>query len=178
MTEEAAEGDRLGQADGAAKTGTFLCDDPALLEVASSPWDLMITPIAGTGFTHWKRYLVTPSIVLYREWYPSPTHFRGLSLPLRTGDHSVYSERAPAQRRSARVAAEWRRRDVRRRSGRLDPAGPARPVADHAVAAPPRTDRRRRTRPACDLLPNRGQGPRRLADRDIGTDRARSRSDE
>lgn len=98
MLNEKPSDDSLSQARAGARYGEIHSEDLVFVEATSSPWDLMITPIGNARFGHWKQYLVTPSVVLYREWYASPVRFRGLSpagmlglsLPLRLGDRSVY----------------------------------------------------------------------------------------
>lgn len=98
MLNEKPSDDSLSQARAGARHGEIHSEDLVFVEATSSPWDLMITPIGNARFGHWKQYLVTPSVVLYREWYASPVRFRGLSpagmlglsLPLRLGNRSVY----------------------------------------------------------------------------------------
>ena len=67
-------------------------------EAAAAPWDLLATPIGRGPFGHRKRYLSTPSFVLYRETFDShlrvqgvtPAGLIGLSVPVLLGWHSSY----------------------------------------------------------------------------------------
>jgi hypothetical protein len=45
-------------------------------EGASAPWDRLATPIGRGPFGHRKRYLSTPSFVLYGETFDSQSSFR------------------------------------------------------------------------------------------------------
>ena len=67
-------------------------------ENAAAPWELLVRPIRVPDFHHRKRYLSTPSFVLYREHFDSRLHVQGatpagligLSVPVRLGAHSSY----------------------------------------------------------------------------------------
>jgi AraC family ethanolamine operon transcriptional activator len=81
-----------------AATGCFEVDDPCAYECASGPWEILAEPIAPGSFLNRKAFLVTPSLILYREDFRGPTRVRGMSppgmlavgLPLRVGDRSRY----------------------------------------------------------------------------------------
>ncbi len=75
-----------------AHRGQLSLDDPGIHEVASLPLELMLS-IKDKRFRHWKSYFVTPSVVIYREFYStklsviglSPPDMLRLSIPLKLG---------------------------------------------------------------------------------------------
>lgn len=86
-----------------ALRGEYFADDPYVFEVESSPWEIIATPIDSRPFRHWKHYLITPSLVIYRESFESAVRLRGLApagmlsltLPLNLGSKSTYWDAAP-----------------------------------------------------------------------------------
>ncbi|MCG6986210.1 MAG: helix-turn-helix domain-containing protein [Thiocapsa sp.] len=94
--------DHSNQADGAtagnAAAGSFEIFDPCAYECASGPWEILAEPIAPGPFANRKDFLVTPSVILYREDFRGSMRVRGMSppgmlavgLPLRVGDKSRY----------------------------------------------------------------------------------------
>ena len=86
-----------------AAAGRFEIDDPCAYEYASAPWEILAEPIARGSFANRKDFLVTSSLVLYREDFNGPTRVRGMSppgmlavgLPLRVGGRSEYWGAAP-----------------------------------------------------------------------------------
>lgn len=79
-----------------ARRGYLTVDDPALHEATSSPWEIMTTQIDRGALGHWKDYLLTPSLIIYREGFAAAVRLRGLSpegiigfcLPLQLGGSS------------------------------------------------------------------------------------------
>ena len=73
-------------------------DDPCLWEGASLPWELLASPLGGTGFRNRKQALITPNWLLYRESFQgalcvqglSPPGMLGFTVPIRLGGHSHY----------------------------------------------------------------------------------------
>jgi AraC family ethanolamine operon transcriptional activator len=94
--------DHGNQAEGATAAdvaaGSFEIFDPCAYECASSPWEILAEPIAPGPFANRKDFLVTPSVILYRENFRGSMRVRGMSppgmlavgLPLRVGDKSRY----------------------------------------------------------------------------------------
>ena len=88
---------------GFALRGQYFADDPYVFEVESSPWEIIATPIDSRPFRHSKHYLITPSLVIYRESFESAVRLRGLApagmlsltLPLNLGSRSSYWNAAP-----------------------------------------------------------------------------------
>jgi AraC family ethanolamine operon transcriptional activator len=99
--------EQSNQAEGAtaavAATGRFEIDDPCAYECASGPWEILAEPIAPGPFANRKDFLITPSLILYREDFRGATRARGMSppgmlavgLPLRVGGRSRYWGAAP-----------------------------------------------------------------------------------
>ena len=75
-------------------------------ETAVAPWELLVRPIGRGRFGHRKRYLSTPSFVLYRESFDShlcvqgvtPAGLIALSVPVLLGAHSSYWGKALHER--------------------------------------------------------------------------------
>jgi len=92
-----------GTAAAVAAAGRFEIDDTCAYECASAPWEILVEPIAPGPFVHRKDFLVTPSLILYREDFKGPIRVRGMSppgmlavgVPLRVGDRSRYWGAAP-----------------------------------------------------------------------------------
>ena len=88
---------------GSVLRGEYVTDDPCLFEVESSPWEIIATPIDASPFQHWKHYLITPSLIIYRESFKSAVRLRGLApagmlgltLPLNLGSRSTYWNAVP-----------------------------------------------------------------------------------
>jgi len=88
----------------AAAAGRFEIDDPCAYEFASAPWEILAEPIARGSFANRKDFLVTSSLIIYREDFSGPIHVRGMSpqgmlavaLPMRVGDKSRYWGTSPA----------------------------------------------------------------------------------
>lgn len=67
-------------------------------EQAAAPWDLLVKPIGSRAFRYRKRYLATPSFVLYEEGFTAPFRVQGLtpagmiglSVPIVIGDRTSY----------------------------------------------------------------------------------------
>jgi AraC family ethanolamine operon transcriptional activator len=86
-----------------AAAGRFEIDDPCAYECASAPWEILVEPIAPGPFVHRKDFLVTSSLILYREDFKGPIRVRGMSppdmlavgVPLRVGGRSRYWGAAP-----------------------------------------------------------------------------------
>jgi AraC family ethanolamine operon transcriptional activator len=76
----------------------FATDDITVFEASVAPWDALFTSVGCRTFAHWKDVLVTPSVVVYREWFAAPLKAVGLSpagmlaisLPECTGDRTRY----------------------------------------------------------------------------------------
>ena len=87
-----------------AAAGRFEIDDPCAYEYASAPWEILVEPIARGSFANRKDFLVTSSLIIYREDFNGPIRVRGMSppdmlavgLPLRVGDKSRYWGKSPA----------------------------------------------------------------------------------
>ena len=104
MTSEPEESDAADRLinEGVA-TGRFEIDDPCAYECASAPWEILVEPIALGPLAHCKDFLVTSSLILYREDFKGPIRVRGMSppgmlavgLPLRVGGRSRYWGAAP-----------------------------------------------------------------------------------
>lgn len=81
--------------------GEWECSDPDLYEIASRPWEILVTPLDRGRFCNRKRYLVTPSLILYRETFSgrilvqgmTPPGMLALNLPIRLGGSSTYWNR-------------------------------------------------------------------------------------
>jgi AraC family ethanolamine operon transcriptional activator len=86
-----------------ARRGYLTVDDPALHEATAAPWEIMTTQIDRGTLGHWKDYLVTPSLIIYREGFAAAARLRGLSpdgilgfcLPLRLGGRSTFWNTPP-----------------------------------------------------------------------------------
>lgn len=78
--------------------GQFEVSDPAELEVTSQPWEIMVKPLNRGAFTNHKTYLMTSSVILYKESFSSVAHISGLTpngmlsftIPLKLGSQSLY----------------------------------------------------------------------------------------
>ncbi len=79
-------------------TGVIEVLEPSELELISQPWEVMIKPIDRNPFKHQKSFLMTPSIILYKESYNSamqvqgltPAKMFGFTIPLNLGSKSLY----------------------------------------------------------------------------------------
>ena len=86
-----------------AATGHFEIDDPCAYECASEPWEILAEPIGRGPFSNRKDFLVTASLILYREDFSGSVRVRGMSppgmlaigFPLRVGDRSRYWGASP-----------------------------------------------------------------------------------
>lgn len=86
-----------------ALRGEYFADDPYVFEKEATPWEIMATPLDPKPFRHWKHYLVTPSLVVYREFFETAVRLRGLApagmlcltLPLKLGSRSAYWDAVP-----------------------------------------------------------------------------------
>lgn len=86
------------QAPSHALRADFATDDITVFEASVAPWDALFTSVGCRTFAHWKDVLVTPSIVVYREWFAAPLKAVGfspagmlaISLPECTGDRTRY----------------------------------------------------------------------------------------
>jgi hypothetical protein len=63
----------------AAAVGEIDVDDPTAYEANSQPWEIMATPVETRTFGHRNTYLVTPSVILYRESFDSRLRVQGLT---------------------------------------------------------------------------------------------------
>ena len=78
--------------------GQLEVSDPTELEVTSQPWEIMVKPLDRGTFTNYKTYLMTPSVILYKESFSSAAHISGLTpngmlgftIPLKLGSQSLY----------------------------------------------------------------------------------------
>jgi AraC family ethanolamine operon transcriptional activator len=85
--------------------GEIVADDLCVYEQISAPWEVLTTPKDRKPFGHRKSYLISPSVILYRESFDSSIHSQGLtpagmlcvSLPLRLGAHSSYWNASPRE---------------------------------------------------------------------------------
>lgn len=83
--------------------GQIDVDDVSLWEETTAPWELMARPLDACPFANRKRYLVTPSVVLYWESFNpclsvhglTPERMLTLSVPLRTGSRTAYWRAPP-----------------------------------------------------------------------------------
>lgn len=88
---------------GQAQRGAYFVDDPCIFELESTPWEIIASPIGKGSFKNWKQYLITPSLLVYRESFQSATRLRGLAppgllsitLPLNLGSRSRYWNAPP-----------------------------------------------------------------------------------
>jgi hypothetical protein len=84
----------------AAAVGEIDVDDPTAYEANSQPWEIMATPVETRTFGHRNTYLVTPSVILYRESFDSrlrvqvltPAGMFGFTIPIWLGSRSRYWE--------------------------------------------------------------------------------------
>ncbi len=83
--------------------GQLEVDDFSLWERTTLPWELMAKPLDVGPFRNRKTYLVTPSVILYRESFDAgvrvhgltPAHMLTLSAPLRVGSRTRYWKTLP-----------------------------------------------------------------------------------
>jgi AraC family ethanolamine operon transcriptional activator len=95
---------RSTDAAAAAATGRFEIDDLCGYETASAPWEVLVEPIGRGPFAHRKDFLISGSLILYREDFEGPIHVRGMSppgmlavgLPLRIGERTRYWGASPS----------------------------------------------------------------------------------
>lgn len=88
------------------QVGAVEIDEIERYEKAAAPWEILARPIGPGTFGHRKRYLSTPSVVLYRESFDSRLHVQGatpaglmgLSVPLHLGGNSSYWGKALHER--------------------------------------------------------------------------------
>lgn len=86
-----------------ALRSAYYADDPCVIEAESKPWEILVSPINPGPFQHWKQYLITPSLIVYREAYESAVRMHGLApagmfsitLPLNLGSRSSYWNAPP-----------------------------------------------------------------------------------
>ncbi|NOQ13893.1 MAG: helix-turn-helix domain-containing protein [Methyloprofundus sp.] len=89
-----------------ASAGTMEADDPAKFEHTAQPWELMVKPLDKNTFAHCKTYLITPSIIIYKESFASAIQIHGLTpdrmlsftIPLKLGKQSLYWDKPINQR--------------------------------------------------------------------------------
>jgi AraC family ethanolamine operon transcriptional activator len=84
--------------------GQIDVDDVSAWEESTAPWELLARPLGPAGrFRNHKDYLITPSVILYRETFDAgvrvhgltPAHMLTLSVPLRTGSRTAYWKTPP-----------------------------------------------------------------------------------
>jgi len=81
-------------------TGQIEISNPIEFEHFSQPWELMVTRLDKKAFSHQKTYLITPSVMLYKESFSSAIHMHGLtpdgmlafSIPPQLGKQSLILE--------------------------------------------------------------------------------------
>lgn len=92
-----------GATEPKVKVGQLEIDDFSLWEEVTEPWDLMVKPLDARPFRNRKTYLVTSSVILYRESFAScfrvhgltPAHMFTLSVPLCVGPRTTYWKMPP-----------------------------------------------------------------------------------
>jgi AraC family ethanolamine operon transcriptional activator len=98
-----APADRIQPRARAGMVGEIVADDICVYEQISAPWEILATPRDRKPFGHRKTYLITPSVILYRESFNScirvqgltPPGMLGFSIPLRLGARSTYWNTPP-----------------------------------------------------------------------------------
>ena len=79
-------------------TGQIEVSDPTEFEHISQPWEVMVKPLDQNTFNNHKSYLITPSIILYKEIFSSAIQLHGLTpdgmlgftIPLKLGNRSLF----------------------------------------------------------------------------------------
>jgi len=87
-----------------SQRGVFVTDDLDVFEQAIPPWEVLFKTIGNEPFSHRKDFLLTPSLVMYRETFGTAIHAAGmtpnnmlaLTIPERVGERTRYWNRRVA----------------------------------------------------------------------------------
>ena len=90
--------------NGPVQRGAFDTDDLDIFEQAIPPWEVLFKTIGNQSFSHRKEFLLTPSLVMYRETFGTairaagvtPTNMLALTIPERVGERTRYWNRRVA----------------------------------------------------------------------------------